>query len=95
VPGSVAKLYNLLRPRRAIHMRVNNRKCDDLYGVFAITPDGLVTFLSSFGPKETMHRLAAELANRGVTTLARIDHAAAAARCFAIASTASFFEAHE
>jgi uncharacterized protein (DUF302 family) len=60
-------------------MRVNNRKCGDLYGVFAMTPDGLVTFLSSFGPKETMDRLAAAVANRGVTILARIDHAAAAA----------------
>ena len=44
-----------------------------------MTPDGLVTFLSSFGPKETMDRLAAAVANRGVTILARIDHAAAAA----------------
>ena len=65
------------RPRRAIHMRVNNGKCHDLYGVFAMTPDGLLIFLSSFGPKETMDRLAAAVANRGVTILARINRAAA------------------
>ena len=44
-----------------------------------MTPDGLVTCLSSFGPKETMDRLAVAVANRGTTILARIDHAAAAA----------------
>ena len=44
-----------------------------------MTPDGLVTFLSSFGPKETLDRLAAAVATRGITILARIDHAAAAA----------------
>jgi uncharacterized protein (DUF302 family) len=45
-----------------------------------MTPDGLVTSLSSFGPKETMDRLVAALAGCGMSILARIDHAAAAAK---------------
>jgi uncharacterized protein (DUF302 family) len=45
-----------------------------------MTPDGLTTCLSKFGPKETMDRLAAAVTKRGVTILARIDHAAAAAK---------------
>jgi uncharacterized protein (DUF302 family) len=44
-----------------------------------MTPDGLVTCISSFGPKETMDRLAAAVTNHGISILARIDHAAAAA----------------
>lgn len=44
-----------------------------------MTPDGLVTCVSSFGPKETMDRLAAAVTNHGISILARIDHAAAAA----------------
>ena len=44
-----------------------------------MTPDGLVTCVSSFGPKETMDRLAAAVTNQGISILARIDHAAAAA----------------
>jgi uncharacterized protein (DUF302 family) len=41
--------------------------------------DGLVTVPSSFGPKDTMERLAAEIAARGMTVFARVDHAAGAA----------------
>lgn len=44
-----------------------------------MTPDGLVTCVSSFGPKETMDQLAAAVTNRGISILARIDHGAAAA----------------
>ena len=44
-----------------------------------MTPDGLTTCVSSFGPKETMDRLAATVTNHGISILARIDHAAAAA----------------
>ncbi len=44
-----------------------------------MTPDGLVTCLSSFGPKETMDQLTAAVTNHGISILARIDHAAAAA----------------
>ena len=44
-----------------------------------MTPDGLVSRASGFGPKETMERLAAAVSARGMTILARIDHAAAAA----------------
>jgi uncharacterized protein (DUF302 family) len=43
-------------------------------------PDGLVISLSSFGPKETMDRLVAALTGCGMSILARIDHAAAAAK---------------
>jgi hypothetical protein len=40
---------------------------------------GLATILSSFGPKETMERLEAEIKAKGMTEFARIDHAAGAA----------------
>jgi uncharacterized protein (DUF302 family) len=48
-------------------------------GVFAMTPSGLVTCISSFGPKETVDRLAAAVTTRGISIMACIDHAAAAA----------------
>lgn len=41
--------------------------------------DGLTTMVSSFGPKETMDRLEAEVRARGMAVFARIDHAAGAA----------------
>jgi len=40
--------------------------------------EGLRTIPSSFGPKETMDRLEAELRARGMNVFARIDHAAGA-----------------
>ena len=45
-----------------------------------MTPDGLTTFTEQFGPAETMDRLAAAVTGRGMAVLARIDHAAAAAK---------------
>ena len=44
-----------------------------------MTPNGLVICISSFGPKETMDRLAAAVTTRGISIMARIDHAVAAA----------------
>ena len=41
-------------------------------------PDGLVASVSALPPKETMDRLAAAVGRRGMTVLARIDHAGAA-----------------
>jgi uncharacterized protein (DUF302 family) len=41
--------------------------------------DGLTTVPSSFGAKETMDRLEAEIKAKGLTVFARIDHAAGAA----------------
>jgi uncharacterized protein (DUF302 family) len=41
--------------------------------------DGLISVSSSFGPKETMDRLEAEIKARGMTVFARVDHAAGAA----------------
>ena len=41
--------------------------------------DGLIACVSKFGPKETMNRLAAAVTSRGISIMARIDHAAAAA----------------
>ena len=41
--------------------------------------DGLITIASSYGPKETMNRLEAELKAKGLTIFARVDHAAGAA----------------
>jgi uncharacterized protein (DUF302 family) len=43
-----------------------------------MTADGLTTIPSSFGPKETMDRLEAEIRAKGMTAFARIDHAAGA-----------------
>jgi uncharacterized protein (DUF302 family) len=40
--------------------------------------DGLVTLESRHGATETVERLAAEIAKRGMTVFTRIDHAAAA-----------------
>jgi uncharacterized protein (DUF302 family) len=45
-----------------------------------MTPAGLTISPSNYGPKETMDRLAAAVTDRGMTVLARIDHAAAAAK---------------
>jgi uncharacterized protein (DUF302 family) len=42
--------------------------------------DGLTTIASSFGPKETMDRLEAEIKAKGLTVFARVDHAAGAAQ---------------
>jgi uncharacterized protein (DUF302 family) len=40
---------------------------------------GLTSIQSSFGPKETMDRLVAEIRAKGMSVFARIDHAAGAA----------------
>jgi uncharacterized protein (DUF302 family) len=40
--------------------------------------DGLTTLSSSYGPKDTMNRLEAEVKAKGMTVFARIDHAAGA-----------------
>lgn len=42
--------------------------------------DGLTTCPSALGPKETMDRLVAAVTAHGMAILARIDHAAAAAK---------------
>jgi uncharacterized protein (DUF302 family) len=43
-------------------------------------PDGMTAAASSYGPKETMERLAAAVTRRGIGIVACIDHAAAAAK---------------
>src|SRR5260221_1790379 len=45
----------------------------------AMAADGLTTIPSSYGPKDTMDRLEAEVKAHGMTVFARIDHAAGAA----------------
>ena len=45
-----------------------------------MTPDGLSICPSNYGPRETMDRLGAAVTGRGMTILARIDHASAAAK---------------
>jgi len=45
-----------------------------------MSKDGLLTRASNYGPNETMMRLAAAVTSRGMTILARIDHANAAAK---------------
>jgi uncharacterized protein (DUF302 family) len=42
-------------------------------------PEGLTTCMSGYGSKETMDRLAASVTAHGMTIMARIDHASAAA----------------
>lgn len=44
-----------------------------------MTADGSIACVSKFGPKETVDRLAAAITTRGISIMARIDHAAAAA----------------
>jgi uncharacterized protein (DUF302 family) len=44
-----------------------------------MTTDGLIVCISKFGPRETMERLAAAVTKHGISIMARIDHAAAAA----------------
>lgn len=44
-----------------------------------MTPVGMTTVPSKFGPKETMDRLETEVKSKGLTVFARIDHAAGAA----------------
>jgi len=41
--------------------------------------DGLTTIPSSYGPRDTLDRLEAEIKARGMTVFARVDHAAGAA----------------
>src|SRR3954447_10882920 len=43
-------------------------------------PEGLTTCMSTYGPRETMDRLAASVAAHRMTNIARIDHASAAAK---------------
>src|ERR1700687_5867693 len=50
-----------------------------LWGAHAMAADGLTTIRSSYGPKDTMNRLEAEVKAKGMTVFARIDHAAGAA----------------
>ena len=50
-----------------------------LWGAQAMAADGLRTIRSSYGPKDTMSRLEAEVKAKGMTVFARIDHAAGAA----------------
>lgn len=45
----------------------------------ALSPDGLITLPSPYAPKQTLDRLAAAVERHGMTVMARIDHAGAAA----------------
>jgi uncharacterized protein (DUF302 family) len=45
----------------------------------AMAKEGLITVASSFGVKETAERLVADIAAKGLTLFARVDHAAGAA----------------
>jgi uncharacterized protein (DUF302 family) len=44
----------------------------------AMAADGVTTIASNHGPKDTMNRLEAAVAAKGMTVFARIDHAAGA-----------------
>jgi uncharacterized protein (DUF302 family) len=52
---------------------------DLLLGEQAMSADGLITLHSSFGPKETICRLEAEVRASGMMVFCHIDHAAGAA----------------
>jgi uncharacterized protein (DUF302 family) len=43
-----------------------------------VTPEGLMSIRSAYGPKETMDRLEAAVRSKGMAVFARIDHAAGA-----------------
>ena len=43
-----------------------------------MTPDGLITLASPFGPRETLDRLLDSVVRHGMTVVAHVDHAAAA-----------------
>ena len=45
-----------------------------------MAPEGLITTASAHDPAATMEKLAAAIAAKGMTVLARIDHAGAAAK---------------
>jgi len=45
-----------------------------------VTPDGLIIVASNYGHAETLSRVVASVAERGMSILARIDHAGAAAK---------------
>jgi uncharacterized protein (DUF302 family) len=49
-----------------------------VWGMQAMAANGLITVKSSYGPKETMDRLEAEVKAKGMTVFGRIDHAAGA-----------------
>jgi len=54
-----------------------------------MTAEGLITLKSSAGPQETLDRLAAAIAEKGMAIFARIDHAAGAVEVgLALAPTA-------
>jgi uncharacterized protein (DUF302 family) len=44
-----------------------------------MTPDGLTTIASAHNPAETLNRLVAAIAAKGMAVMARVDHAKAAA----------------
>jgi uncharacterized protein (DUF302 family) len=50
-----------------------------LCGAHAMAADGLISIRSSYGPKDTMDRLEAEVKAKDLTIFARVDHAAGAA----------------
>jgi uncharacterized protein (DUF302 family) len=50
-----------------------------LNGARAMAAEGLTTVRSSYGPKDTIERLEAEVKAKDMTVFARIDHAAGAA----------------
>src|ERR1700757_5321509 len=55
-----------------------HRVDDCRLGERAMAADGLITIRSSYGPKETMDRLEAEVKAKGLTVFAHVDHAAGA-----------------
>src|SRR6185437_13142060 len=46
----------------------------------AMTAEGLITLSSRHPPKETLDRLATAVTNHGMSIIARVDHAGAAAK---------------
>lgn len=45
-----------------------------------MNPDGMIVLESAFGPAETVDRLVAAIGEHGMAVMARVDHAAAAAK---------------
>ena len=49
-------------------------------GNYAMNSDGMVVLESAYGPSETANRLVAAIGEHGMAVMARVDHAAAAAK---------------
>src|SRR6516165_5666869 len=75
-PPSSSSAQPVQHPQAKPFVTVDDVKAN---GGHAMAADGLKTIQCSYGPKETMNRLEAEVKAKGLTIFAHVDHAAGAA----------------